>query len=82
MRFDVFTLFPEVFHDYLETIILQRARQRGFVEIGDGVARAGGLLLDGVRKTVKEIVPMFSTDQTEIVQAVLGANAGVLGVAL
>jgi len=33
MRFDVFTLFPEVFEPYLQTSILQRARQRGLVSI-------------------------------------------------
>ncbi len=33
IRFDVFTLFPEVFEPYLETSILQRARQRGLVEV-------------------------------------------------
>ncbi len=33
MRFDVFTLFPEVFEPYLDTSILQRARQRSLVEI-------------------------------------------------
>lgn len=33
MRFDVFTLFPEVFEPYLQTSILQRARQRGLVEV-------------------------------------------------
>ncbi len=33
MRFDVFTLFPEVFTPYLETSILQRARQRGLLEV-------------------------------------------------
>ncbi|RPI27276.1 MAG: tRNA (guanosine(37)-N1)-methyltransferase TrmD [Chloroflexota bacterium] len=33
MLFDVFTLFPEVFEPYLETSILQRARQRGLVEV-------------------------------------------------
>lgn len=33
MRFDVFTLFPEVFEPYLSTSILQRARQRGLVEV-------------------------------------------------
>ncbi len=33
MRFDVFTLFPEVFGPYLETSILQRARQSGLVEV-------------------------------------------------
>ncbi len=33
MRFDVFTLLPEVFPPYLESSILQRARQRGLVEV-------------------------------------------------
>jgi tRNA (guanine37-N1)-methyltransferase len=33
MRFDIFTLFPEVFGPYLETSILQRAIQHGLVEI-------------------------------------------------
>lgn len=33
MRFDVFTLFPEVFGPYLESSILQRARQRGLLEV-------------------------------------------------
>jgi tRNA (guanine37-N1)-methyltransferase len=32
-RFEIFTLFPQVFEPYLETSILQRARQRGFVEV-------------------------------------------------
>jgi len=34
MRFDVFSLFPEVFSPYLDASILQRARQRGLVEVG------------------------------------------------
>ncbi len=33
LRFDVFTLFPEVFDPYLQTSILQRARQRGLLEV-------------------------------------------------
>jgi tRNA (guanine37-N1)-methyltransferase len=33
MRFDVFTLFPEVFTPYLETSILQRARQGQLVDV-------------------------------------------------
>lgn len=33
MRFEVFTLFPEVFEPYLQVSILQRARQRGLVEV-------------------------------------------------
>jgi len=33
MRFDVFTLFPEVFQPYLQTSILERARQRGLLQV-------------------------------------------------
>ena len=33
MRFDIFTLFPEVFEPYLGVSILQRACQRGLVEV-------------------------------------------------
>jgi len=33
VRFEVFSLFPEVFEPYLETSILQRARQRKLVEV-------------------------------------------------
>jgi tRNA (guanine37-N1)-methyltransferase len=33
LRFDVFSLFPEVFEPYLATSILQRARQRELVEV-------------------------------------------------
>jgi tRNA (guanine37-N1)-methyltransferase len=33
LRFEVFTLFPEVFESYLQSSILQRARQRGLVEV-------------------------------------------------
>jgi tRNA (guanine37-N1)-methyltransferase len=33
MRFDVFTLFPEPFNPYLDTSILQRARQNGLIEV-------------------------------------------------
>jgi tRNA (guanine37-N1)-methyltransferase len=33
MQFDVFTLLPEVFPAYLDSSILQRARQRGLIDI-------------------------------------------------
>jgi tRNA (guanine37-N1)-methyltransferase len=33
MRVEVFTLLPEVFEPYLQASILQRASQRGLVEI-------------------------------------------------
>jgi len=33
LRFDVFTLFPEVFTPYLDASIIQRARQNGLLEV-------------------------------------------------
>jgi tRNA (guanine37-N1)-methyltransferase len=33
LEFEVFTLFPEVFEPYLQSSILQRARQRGVIEV-------------------------------------------------
>jgi tRNA (guanine37-N1)-methyltransferase len=33
MRFDVFSLFPEVFEPYLQTSIVQRARQHGLLQV-------------------------------------------------
>ena len=33
MQFEIFTLLPEVFPPYLESSILQRARQRGLIDI-------------------------------------------------
>src|SRR5512135_1801152 len=33
MEFDVFTLLPDVFSPYLESSILQRARQRGLIDV-------------------------------------------------
>jgi len=33
MKFEIFTLFPELFEPYLQISILQRARQRGLIEV-------------------------------------------------
>jgi tRNA (guanine37-N1)-methyltransferase len=33
MKFEIFTLLPEIFHPYLESSILQRARQRGLIDV-------------------------------------------------
>ena len=33
MQFDIFTLLPDIFSPYLESSILQRARQRGLIEV-------------------------------------------------
>ena len=49
--------------------------------IGGGVAKAGTLLLDPIRRTVRERVHVMPVDQVEIVPSQLGDNAGIIGVA-
>ena len=49
--------------------------------IGGGVAQAGDLLLDPVRKTLRERVRIMPVDKVDIVPASLGDSAGVIGVA-
>lgn len=49
--------------------------------IGGGVAQAGELLLDPIRRTIKARVTVMPVDQVEVVQSQLGNNAGVVGVA-
>lgn len=51
------------------------------IVIGGGVARAGDLLLDPIRRTLRERVTVMPVEQVEIVQSQLGNNAGVIGVA-
>jgi glucokinase len=52
------------------------------VVIGGGVARAGDLLLDPLRKTIQARVRMIPVEQVVVVQALLGSQAGIIGVAL
>jgi glucokinase len=52
------------------------------VVIGGGVSQAGDLLLDPIRRTVKEHVFIMPVDQVKIVPADLGPNAGMIGAAL
>jgi len=52
------------------------------VVIAGGVAAAGDLLLEPVRRTIRERVKVMPVDQVEVLQASLGSEAGVLGVAL
>ncbi|MEA4910171.1 MAG: ROK family protein [Chloroflexi bacterium] len=52
------------------------------VVIGGGVAEAGDLLLEPVRRTVKERVFVVPVDQIDIVPAALGVNAGIIGAGL
>ena len=49
--------------------------------IGGGVAQAGDLLLDPIRRTVRERVQVMPAEQVEIIPSQLGDNAGVIGVA-
>jgi glucokinase len=52
------------------------------VIIGGGVAEAGELLLDPLRRTVVERVRLTPMDQVQIVQAQLGTDAGLVGAAV
>ncbi len=49
--------------------------------IAGGVAQAGDLLLDPIRRTLRERVTVMPIEQVEVVQSQLGDNAGVVGVA-
>ena len=49
--------------------------------IGGGVSQAGDLLVDPIRRTLRERVTIMPIDQVEVVQSQLGDNAGVIGVA-
>jgi len=49
------------------------------VVLGGGVAQIGDLLLNTVRRVVRERVGMFPTDGVRVVGSALGENAGTLG---
>ena len=49
--------------------------------IGGGVSQAGDLLLEPIRRTVRERVTVMPVEQVEIVPSQLGNNAGVIGAA-
>ena len=52
------------------------------VIIGGGVAAAGDLLLDPIRKTIKERAMVVAGNSVEIVPAELGNSAGVIGASM
>ena len=52
------------------------------VIIGGGVAQAGELLLEPIRRTVLERVHVMPVEQVDIAPAALGINAGMIGAAL
>jgi len=51
------------------------------VVIGGGVGLAGDLLLNPIRRVVSERVFLMPLDQVDIVQAELGTNGGIVGMA-
>jgi glucokinase len=51
------------------------------VVIGGGVAKAGNLLLDPIRRTVKKRVFLMPVEKVEILLAKLGSSAGIVGMA-
>ena len=51
------------------------------VVIGGGVGKAGSLLLDPIRRVVKERVFLMPVEKVEILNAKLGTKAGIVGMA-
>ncbi len=51
------------------------------VVIGGGVGKAGKLLLDPIKRVVKERVFLMPVDKVEILSAALGTKAGIVGMA-
>ena len=49
--------------------------------LAGGVAQAGELLLEPMRRTLRERVTVMPIEQVEVVQSQLGENAGVIGAA-
>ena len=49
--------------------------------MGGGVARAGDLLLEPIRRTLRERVTVMPVEQVEVLPSVLDNKAGVIGVA-
>jgi glucokinase len=51
------------------------------IVLAGGVSQAGDLLLDPIRRTLRERVSVMPIEQVEVVQSKLGNNAGVIGAA-
>jgi glucokinase len=51
------------------------------IVIGGGVAQAGDLLLDPIRRTIKKRVFIMPLEEVEVTLAELGGNAGIIGAA-
>jgi tRNA (guanine37-N1)-methyltransferase len=81
MQFDVFTLLPEIFPPYLDSSILQRARQRGLIDVRihnirdythDKHHTTDDTPYGGGGGMVMKPEPMF-----EAVESILGPESGV-----
>lgn len=51
------------------------------IVIGGGVAKAGDLLLDPIKRVVKERVFLMPVEKVDILKAALGTKAGIVGMA-
>jgi glucokinase len=60
-------------------VILTTGPQR--IVISGGVAAAGELLLEPIRRVIKERIFVAPTDKIQVVQGSLGNDAGILGTA-
>ena len=52
------------------------------IVIGGGVAAAGDLILEPIRRSIKDRVFLKEVDQIDVVPAKLGNNAGLIGAAV
>ncbi len=52
------------------------------IVIGGGIAKAGDLLMEPIRRTIRERVFLAPLDKIQIVPAELGNNAGVIGASM
>lgn len=64
----------------ISNVLLSFGPQR--VILAGGVANAGELLLDPIRKTIQERVYLMPQEKVEIALASLGVEAGILGMAM
>lgn len=76
----IFTIIGEYIGIGLTSVINLLNPER--VIIGGGVAEAGDLLLEPIRKTIKERAMVVAGSSVEIVPAELGNSAGVIGASM
>lgn len=76
----IFTIVGEYIGIGLTSVINLLNPER--VIIGGGVAESGDLLLEPIRKTIKERAMVVAGESVEIVPAELGNSAGVIGASM